>query len=134
MIFLSECCAPGVRTHRTSGASTCTFYQVHEGRDVHWFHGQHGKARLHEGIETRRHVDKDGWWTITSTLKHSSSHKPYSCSLLGKSGRYLRGALVATRGGPRLAPTPRNRGSLLTSAWSLLCVSICLLLCWFQNH
>lgn len=126
MILLSECCA-GVQTETTSGASTCIFDKVHEGRDVHWFHGQHGKARLHEGISTSRQVDGDGWWTITSTLKHTSSHEPFKCSLVGKSGRYLRGALLRTPH-PSTAKT-RNGGSLLTSTWSLLCVSIYLLVC-----
>lgn len=129
MIFLSECCA-GVQTETTSGASICIFDKVHEGKDVHWFHGQQSKARLHEGISTSRHVDGDGWWTITSILKHTSSHKSFKCSLMGKSGRYLRGALLRTP--PKSAP--QSKSSLLTSTWSLLCVSIYLLWCWFQNR
>lgn len=123
MIFLSECCA-GVQTETTSGASICIFDKVHEGKDVHWFHGQQSKARLHEGISTSRHVDGDGWWTITSILKHTSSHKSFKCSLMGKSGRYLRGALLRT---PKSAP--QSKSSLLTSTWSLLCLSIYLLWC-----
>lgn len=129
MIFLSECCA-GVQTETTSDAAICIFDKVHEGKDVHWFHGQQSKARLHEGISTSRHVDGDGWWKITSILKHTSSHKSFKCSLMGKSGRYLRGALLRTP--PKSAP--HSKSSLLTSTWSLLCVSICLLWCWFQNR
>lgn len=128
LLCLAECCG-GVHIEVTSEASTCIFQHVHQGGDVHWFHGQHNKARLHEDIDTSSFMDGDGWWTISSSLLRSPSHKAFNCSLVGTSGRYLRSALVQPPPPPSTAAwTTNTGGSLLTPIWSLLCVSIYTLL------
>lgn len=121
-VSLSECCGD-VQTEVTSGAATCTFRRVHQGGDVHWFHGQQQKARLHEDVDTSSVMDEDGWWTISSALRRPLSHQALRCALLSRSGRYLRSASVPTpsSAAPRLV---NAGGSLQTSTLPLLCVSI----------
>ncbi|XP_068448644.1 uncharacterized protein [Clinocottus analis] len=129
-VQLQECCgvAEGVWT---KSLLTCTFKNVYPDGDVHWFHGSHKHSDRSGNQPTSKHVDREGWLTIQSSLERKSQHVPYNCSLMSTaSGRYIASALVLNPESLARVRTQehKNRNAVESHrlVWTLLCVSVIL--------